>query len=32
MALQRILAPMLPAIAREPGTVVVEEHLVSALS
>jgi len=32
MALQRILAPMLPAIAREPGAVVVEEHLVSALS
>ncbi|MCS6842397.1 MAG: hypothetical protein RMJ55_15480 [Roseiflexaceae bacterium] len=32
MALQRILAPMLPAIAREPGAVSVEEHLVSALS
>lgn len=32
MALQRILAPMLPAIAREPGTVSVEEHLVSVLS
>lgn len=32
MALQRILAPMLPAIAREPGKIAVEEHFVSALS
>ncbi|GIW00168.1 hypothetical protein [Roseiflexus sp.] len=32
MALQRILAPMLPAVARESGAMSVEEHLVGALS
>ncbi|ABU57314.1 hypothetical protein [Roseiflexus castenholzii] len=32
MALQRILAPMLPAVAREPGAMSIEEHLVGALS
>ncbi|MBO9365681.1 MAG: hypothetical protein J7466_12715 [Roseiflexus sp.] len=32
MALQRILAPMLPTVAREAGTIIVEDHLVSALN
>ncbi|NWG22348.1 MAG: hypothetical protein HXY39_18725 [Chloroflexi bacterium] len=32
MALQRILAPMLPAAAREPGSIPTDERLVSALN
>ena len=32
MALQRILAPMLPAAAREPGGVPVDEQIMSTLS